>query len=82
MNEYNAWKTLKETADNVLETTLKDTISRKVEYFTTIIYTVGRETFGTEEVKVKQQVEPSTNRRKVQIRKTGSEVNKKTVEKG
>ena len=28
----------------------------------------GRETFGTEEVKVKQQVAPSTNRRKVQIR--------------
>ena len=68
MNDQNAWKAFEETADNVLETTLAGTISRKVESFTTIIYTVGRETFGTEEVKVKQQGVPSTNRREVQIR--------------
>ena len=49
-------KAFVKTADNVIETTLAGTISQKVESFTTIIYTVGRETFGTEGVKVKHKV--------------------------
>ena len=42
-------------------------MSRKVESFNTIVYTAGRETFGTEEIKVKAQGAPSINRREAQI---------------
>ena len=55
------------SADSVLETTFTDKISRKVESFTAIIYAVGRETFGTEEIKVKQQGVPTMNRLEIPI---------------
>ena len=53
MNDDSAWKAFKETTDSVLETPLAGTISRKIKSLTTIVFTVGRETFGTEEIKVK-----------------------------
>ena len=68
MNDTSAWKAFEDTTDEVLETTLAGTINRKIESFTTILYTVGRETFGTEETKAKSQGIPSTNRREAQIR--------------
>ena len=54
MNDNNAQKAFKESVDSVIETTLTGTTSRKVELISTITFTVGRETFSTEEVNVKQ----------------------------
>ena len=80
MNDHQALKAFKKTTDNVLETTLAGTISQKGKSFTALINMVGRETFGTEEVKVKHQGVPSTNRREVPECKTGSEVNQEAVD--
>ena len=68
MNDTSAWKVFEDTTDEGLETTLAYAINRKIESFTTILYTIGRETFGTEEIKTRSQGIPSTNRREAQIR--------------
>ena len=48
MNDTSAWKAFEDTTDEILQTTLAGTINRTIELFTTILYTAGKETFGTE----------------------------------
>ncbi len=67
MNDDNAWKAFEETTDKVLETTLAGSIGRKAESQSTIIHTIGRETFGIE-TKVKAQRIASVSRRETEIR--------------
>ena len=84
MNDHNAWKAFEEAADNALQTTLAGPISQKVELFTTIINTVGRETFGTEEGTEDKAISYTINKQTLGPNpqcKTGSEVNQKAVEK-
>ena len=52
-NDDSIWKVFEDKTNNVFKTALTAMIRRKVETFTTIIYSVDRETFGTEEIKVK-----------------------------
>ena len=49
------WKLLDEDLDHILEASMQGPVNRKLQTFTSLIYTVGKERFGLEESKVRNQ---------------------------
>ena len=74
--EKDRWIRLDEHLDNLLGTTLRGDVDRKIGIMSSVIYEVSKETFGVKEIKEKIQT-TRHNRRQTQIQDLRSDATKK-----
>ena len=74
MDAEKTWKDLDSDLSSIIQTTMQGGVEKKVKTFTTIVYNVSKERFGTVEPKKTTPTQTTGNRRENEIRRCRNEM--------
>ncbi|VDI05049.1 Hypothetical predicted protein [Mytilus galloprovincialis] len=74
MNSEAQWRDLNDDLGVILETSLQGCVERRIETLTTLVYNIGKERFGVEERKERNNTKQTPNRREQKIKQLRNEL--------